>query len=327
MNFQGCMEMTGNEQPGQEILDEFLLPRSPPGGRLAILYGPYGVGKSTFMNGIEASALKENEIVIHRAKQTDNWHVVSKKIHVWVPQLTTYLFQKQMTDNSHAGELINFDYEELDIQQYRGPLDLARKITEGYNVVLEGDLEPVWSQMFWLLFVYAWNTLRKSYNFSLISIDEIADLFDSEPSDEESHIVKSFLRYMRDFRKNNINFIASSHYYGDIFYKIRQKVDFYIYLQGAMVDRKYSIIHKESMPRTLVQHEGLIESKTRFGHFFYKEGGLKPGFLIRSTVISEPKSVFPPWDDGSLTTVEKFLPPQDLYHLGIWDKKRKDEDI
>ena len=311
------------DDEGQEILDEFLYPRSPPGGRLAILYGPMGSGKSTFMNGIESFALSQNEIVIHRGKQVDNWHVVSTKPHVWIPQLTSFQFQKQLK----SGELINFDSSHFDVQEYDGPIDLSRKISSGYNVVIEGNLEPVWSQIFWLLFVYGWNTLRKSYHFSLLSIDEIADLFDSDPGDEESRIAKSFLRYLRDFRKNNINFLTSSHYAGDIFYKIRQKVDFYIYLRGAALDKRYSIIHKDGLLTSLPANGGIIESKTRFGKFFFSEKGLKPGFTIRSTVLSEPKSVFPPWSDGSLTTVEKYLKPEDLYRLGLWTKKEKRDNI
>jgi len=132
---------------------------------------------------------------------------------------------------------------------------------------------------FWYPFI---DTLMKQKNreeFITLILDDSNTLFEENARAEKWHMQEAFVASIVDLRRLNISMILSCHETNLMYYKVRRRSDFVIYLRGAYPDEKMSRL-QVMLPSKLSIGQGLIEDPfVEFGLLPWDRLPNQPGLI------------------------------------------------
>lgn len=268
---------------GFQIL-KYLMTRSEEGGRVAMLTGAMGTGKSTLMVHFLRSALELDKYIIWRLRPSDSITYLPD----WKNRVV--LFKHEMTDI----ELYEFGSfgrrevtDEIKIIDYRTATDVIENlkphvvnlvadpefieidpnfrmyILRKGKVVLPDNIRFLEGYIFW------YDLLFQLVEFSdgswrSIFIDEIDDIAPAYSLGIQWRIINWFKDALKDFRKARMSLYATAHSYTDIDSRLVDKIPTWIFFSGAKVPKR-SLVNKTE-PAYLEKGEVILEdAKIGFG--------------------------------------------------------------
>ena len=100
--------------------------------------------------------------------------------------------------------------------------------------------------------------LKQRDDFISLILDDANTLFEENPRGEKWHMTESFVSSIIDLRRLNISLLLSCHETGLMYYKVRRRSDFVIYLRGSKPDEQQSRIHWK-LPTKLEIGNAIVE--------------------------------------------------------------------
>ena len=243
---------------------------STGGGITGALIGAMGCGKSTAMYHLcqamtysdPKSKRKRRETVLYRGRQLDNWN--------WIDPFQVYL-------HVHESDTVNFSLESAPdeqyllaglnrshIRQYSNSYDLLKNIERNrVNVVYEptryagtdelhdflervgynGAIQKISPSVFWIDLID--RTIRSgNHEFWSFFLDEADDIFPGKSAKVRYYLNEWLWQSWKDSRKFNKTMILSSHKPTNIDWRIKDLVNYWIWMKGAIIPSTSAIIHK-----------------------------------------------------------------------------------
>ena len=256
------------------------------GGINAIVIGPTGSGKTTFLlSKLASSLLERREYLFWRGLEFCQW---------------TYL-------PPHSVKLLldpTQEYDFIDRKKKRTiPLDKLGEYGLKWSYCYEIEDFYVKAELGKLNVVYTTNdnfrefcrflTLRPDIEWISVFMDEIEKF---APANVEGDLWRKNLEFantLAEFRKNFISFYCAAQDYGDIDYRVTNKMNYRVYLKGARVPRTKTIVYPK-LTLKLYKNQAIIDggifAQTTFDklkHHLYLVVKIKPKEL---TVISNTPS-------------------------------------
>jgi len=241
-------------QNGSELLVR-LLERNPGrGGRLVMITGEQGAGKTSLMGKL-ALKFRGEEYVIWRGRFLAQWHKFpnwEKKVQILVHEDDEVEFLKipyegeaEVIDvpvvryrntkdaiRKLRKDKINVIYEPA---SYRISPELARDVKERTGRVIPPEkLEEERPVYFWFELLYCLLT-RDDREWYAVFIDEADDIFPETAPGTQFALQDWVKDILKDLRKALISLVLSTHTVSNIDWRIRTKIPAYIYLRGAQV--------------------------------------------------------------------------------------------
>jgi len=266
---------------GASLMEKLIKQNPNFGGRLALITGPQGTGKTSLLIHF-AMLLYKDEIVIWRERIPPQFH----KIPDW--QNITKLYFHESTEpefylidlKTNKPTKIGLEYE-----YYKDIDDLLGKLKKGYINVVFGpleyrlsdemlgvlenqyglkitkkDLKEMKASYFWFEVFYKL-IHRIDREWISVIIDEVDDLFPENPAGFQWKLQNWLKDMIKDFRKARISLFASTHNANNVDYRIRSKFQFFIYLKGAE-PLENSMVRKE-----LILRLGFGQAIIEWGNF------------------------------------------------------------
>jgi len=240
---------------GAQLLEQFLKRNLAYGGRVGMITGEQGSGKTSLML-IFASQFVGKEYVIWRGRFLAQWHKLSnwqEKVRILVHKHDTIEFLKLPYDGGESEVLnipvvryesakdvlrllrkdkINIIYEP---PGYRISEELVRDVKERTGLVIWPDkLEEEKPAFFWFEMLYRLLT-REDRDWYSVFIDEVDDIFPETPTGAQFALQAWVKDILKDLRKALVSLIVSTHTVRNVDWRIKTKIPVYIYLRGAEV--------------------------------------------------------------------------------------------
>lgn len=243
-------------QIGAELLNK-LEERNPGrGGRLVMITGEQGAGKTSLMGRL-ALRFRGKEYVIWRGRFLAQWHKFpnwEKNVQILVHEGDEVEFLKmpcegpaevidvpvvRYKDAKDAlqklrKDKINVIYEPA---SYKISQELAQDVKERTGRVIPPEkLEEDRPVYFWFELLYSLLT-RDDREWYAVFIDEADDVFPEIAPGAQFALQDWVKDILKDLRKALISLVLSTHTVANVDWRIRTKIPAYIYLRGAQVRR------------------------------------------------------------------------------------------
>lgn len=261
------------DHPLKKISDKILyeLIKNEPGrgGRICIITGEQGSGKTTMLRRLAEAFLEQETRVLWRGRQVEQIH--------WIPDWKEKcVFWHWILDDFYAYDVrgsvkINIT-DELNVKTYKNPPHLLKNIEDGkINVIYEPTtffftkslnlldvirksaglkfakkalLEPHEGELIWFEIFYLLITRMDTYWYAVL-IDESDDIFPEMPKGIRWKLQEWAKNIMRDLRKTRTSLIMCTHALTDLDYRIRSKNQYWIYMRNARIPDSSMIKRKE----------------------------------------------------------------------------------
>ncbi len=238
---------------GAELLEKFLSRNPGYGGRVGMITGEQGSGKTSLMLHF-ARKLAGKEYVIWRGRFLVQWHKLpdwEKKVRILTYKDDNIEFLKLPYGGGGAEVL------DIPVVRYRDAKDVLNKLDKNYiNVIYEPPcyriseelvegvkertgyailpekLEEEKPHFFWFELLYRLLT-REDRDWYSVFIDEVDDIFPETPTGARFALQAWVKDILKDLRKALVSLIASTHTIRNVDWRIRTKIPTYIYLRGA----------------------------------------------------------------------------------------------
>ena len=205
------------------------------GGKLALLLGNQGSGKTGLLHGI-ASRIFENEICIFRGLKTGQEFRFPGHLNIIAFQCRPKFYNIAGKEINVGLKIINSSYHEL-----------LKACELGKLNVLYFPFEK--ERSYWVNFArFLVQRSPADYASIYISlfIDEAEEIL-PPPEKGKYKDTEAFVGSLKEFRKTLISFYAATQQYFDIFWRALGKINYRIYLRGALVPRRISRVHQETV--------------------------------------------------------------------------------
>ena len=234
------------------------------GGTQIMAYGAKGSGKSMLLSLWALKDLEKGHTVIWRSKDVDTWTIFTHraKVRVIVPY-EGYRISREDTDGNEI------PLENTEIVVCPRPDDAVACLNKGGINVICLETSTVESEsLWWSIFAMTLNHSRLGW--VTLCIDEINDIFESNPRGDLSQIHKKFKEAFATFRKKKIHVRASAHIYHDVNYEISYKFKYTVYLRGSMLlPKKRTSLQYSTLIRRLEGFQGILDDGAQFSIFEY----------------------------------------------------------
>ena len=230
------------------------------GGVTAIVVGPMGSGKTTFMlSKIATPLLERREYLFWRGLEFCQWgYLPPSRIKILLSPLQTYRFFDKtkrklvlIEELEKYGLKISYCYEHEDfyVKAEIGKLNVVYVDNEG-----------------WLEFC-EFLTMRPDIEWISLFMDEIEKFAPANVEGDLWRFNLKFANLVAEFRKNFISLYCAAQDYGDVDYRVTNKMNYRVYLSKARVPRTRSLVYPKT-PFHLKKNEAIIDggifTKTRF---------------------------------------------------------------
>ena len=267
----------------KRLLDELITNRESRGGRLCVITGEQGSGKTTMLRRIAEALLEQGTVVIWRGRQVEQIHWIPE----WQNRCTFWHWNKDefKAYDVRGNAAINIT-DELDVRTYTNPPDLIKHLEkEKINVVYEPSTfyftkslqlldvirksaglkiakkvlnqphegELIWFEIFYLL------VNRMNTYWYAVMLDEADDIFPESPQDLRWKLQEWAKNILRDLRKTRTNLVMCTHALSDMDYRVRSKIQFWIYMRNAKIPDT-SVIKKKELTCQLTIGQYIIEN-------------------------------------------------------------------
>lgn len=231
------------------------------GGRLALITGEQGSGKTTLMLRIMEELHKQGTIIIWRGRNVEQIH----RIPQWKERVVFHFHSMDDPKIYDVRGSVKIPVRDVAVKFYDNPVDLFEFLEDDrINVVFEPSVfyfteelklldvvrrdtglkmserikqEPQPSQFFWHEIVYLLTRKMNTYWYGLF-IDEVDDVFPENPRKLQWRLQEWAKDAIKDFRKKRVSLIASTHNLSDVDHRVRGKFQFFIYMKNAKVSDK-----------------------------------------------------------------------------------------
>lgn len=267
-------------QIGQIHLQNLFVRDPQQGGRLVLMTGYQGVGKTTLLEKFAQRAFSLGDYVVWRGRDLAQWHRFPDywlNVTLFVHEDDDIKILKLPHDGGPPEEIDN-----VRIVKYREPQEVVRKLRKTkINVIYEPSFYSISERMvyeiakrtnifisperrkamkasyFWYEFMYH---LLERPNRRWVSVffDEFDDIAPETPKGLQWVLQEWMMHTVKDLRKAFISLFASTHVLTNVDWRIRSKFQIRIYLQGAQIE-KGSIIRKKQLTQQLPIGVGIIE--------------------------------------------------------------------
>ncbi len=234
------------------------------GGTQVMVYGAKGSGKSMLLSLWALKDLQKGHTVIWRSKDVDTWTIFTHRAKVRV--IVPYEGYRISREDADGNEI---PLENTEIVVCPRPDDAVACLNKGGINVICLETSTVDSESLW------WTVFARTLNHSRLGwitlcIDEINDIFESNPRGDLSQIHKKFKEAFATFRKKKIHVRASAHIYHDVNYEISYKFKYTVYLRGSMLlPRKRTSLKYPTPIRQLEDFQGVLDDGALFTIFTY----------------------------------------------------------
>ena len=135
------------------------------------------------------------------------------------------------------------------------------------------------STVFWYVFIDRLMKLKKRKDFITIIADDSNQIFSEDSRGEAWHMIEQFVSSIVDMRRLNISLILSVHEMSLMYYKVRRRADYMIYMKGARPDDKASRV---SWP---------LVSALRIGQYIVEDPGVSFGLCEFEKLENQPEVI------------------------------------
>jgi len=267
---------------GKELLGKILSQDPQFGGRLTLITGPQGSGKTSLMLRL-SEGLMGREHVIWRGRDLAQFHKLpnwQRRVKIFTHKHDDVTFYKLPHGSEESEEL------KLKVHKYETPEDILKRFDKDkLNVIFEPSfysiseelalevlrrsglriarkqLSEMKSAYFWFEFLYRL-LLRPDRRWISVLIDEIDDTFPETPTGLQWKLQAWVKDIAKDLRKAFITLIGSTHTNTHVDWRIRSKMQARIYLSGAQLEEDTLIADKNAtlklpIGRVLIEWYGL----------------------------------------------------------------------
>jgi energy-coupling factor transporter ATP-binding protein EcfA2 len=161
--------------------------------------------------------------------------------------------------------LPDYFVHQLEIRNIKIRQPLNKKKTDGEEIPVKQTpiskkYEPVETNpsVFWYPFIDQLMKLKQRSDFISLILDDANTLFEENPRGEKWHMEESFVSSIIDLRRLNISLLLSCHETGLMYWKVRRRSDFMIYLRGAYPDKQQSRV-LWTLPTKLAIGQAIVE--------------------------------------------------------------------
>lgn len=268
-------------QKGAELLEKLLSQDPQFGGRLILITGPQGSGKTSLMLRL-SEELMGREYVIWRGRDLAQFHKLpnwQRRVKIFAHKHDDVTFYKLPHGSEESEEI------KLKVHKYETPEDILKRFDKDkLNVIFEPSfysiseelalevlrrsglriarkqLSEMKSAYFWFEFLYRL-LLRPDRRWISVLIDEIDDTFPETPTGLQWKLQAWVKDIAKDLRKAFITLIGSTHTNTHVDWRIRSKMQARIYLSGAQLEEDTLIADKNAtlklpMGRALIEWYG-----------------------------------------------------------------------
>lgn len=292
---------------GQQHLKNFFVRDPEQGGRLALITGVQGSGKTTLML-IIAKKLFEKEYIVWRGRDLAQWH----RFHDYWKNVVLFVHKNDEIEilklpyNGGSATVV----DDVKIIRYETPDEIIRRLRKTkINVVYEPSFYRITDELayeilarcnlyisperrkmmkssyFWFEFFF--RLLRRpDRRWISVFLDEVDDIMPETPKGLQWTLQEWMKDTTKDLRKAFVSVNASTHILTNVDWRIRSKFQIRIYLKGAQIE-KGSLIRNKSITQRLQPGMALIEWGT-YGMFTFRP--LPPvdyDFLVRKKWTGE----------------------------------------
>lgn len=234
------------------------------GGTQIMAYGAKGSGKSMLLSLWALKDLERGHTIIWRSKDVDTWTIFSHraKVRVIVPYEGYRITREDKDENE-------IPLENTEIVVCPRPDDAVALLNKGGVNIICLQTSTVESESLWWS-IFSLSLTHARLGWVTLCIDEINDLFESNPRGDLAQIHKKFKETFASFRKKKIHVRASAHIYHDVNYEISYKFKYTVYLRGALLlPKKRTSLQYPTLIRKLEGFQGILDDGTQFSIFDY----------------------------------------------------------
>lgn len=258
------------ERITKRILNEKMERNLEKGGISSVTVSPPGEGKTNQLihDAMSIIKYKPNEVVFWR----DN------------PKSAVQFNKEGVKWGIFVEEGLEFSFRNL---TKGGPIDIPFKKFKNFNQIINKDtgkglVKPGQLNVIYFKNEYTWidfvEHLRHTVGWQSVFIDELEDLIPLNPPKREGETRNVryeknlfFAENFKEFRKGWINFFGNTQDLADIESRVRRKLNYIIYLNGARVEERSIVI--QSFVNKLQKGWGVIEyehgkfGRINFGYY------------------------------------------------------------
>jgi energy-coupling factor transporter ATP-binding protein EcfA2 len=252
------------------------------GGRLCLITGEQGCGKTTLLRRLAEIFLEHDTIVIWRGRPVEQIYWIPN----WKERCVFWHWERDSFKAYDVRGSVNIPIDDIEVRSYASPRDLMKKLTRGkINVVYEPTefyfsdevnmfdvvrkstglkiaekvkREPHESEFIWFEIMYLLISRLDTYWYAVL-IDEADDIFPENPQSIRWKLQEWAKNSMRDLRKTRTSLVMCTHALGDMDHRIRSKIQFFIYMKNARIPET-STVKRKTLANALEVGEFIIEN-------------------------------------------------------------------
>lgn len=248
-------------------LSEILSKDLAHGGKSAIIVGKPNSGKTSLLHGF-ASRLIENEICIWRGLKTGQAFRFPGRVNVIGYKTRPKFYDAKGRELDVGLKTINSNFHDL----------LSACKLEALNAIYFPFEKE---QSYWVDFAnFLIQRFPADYASNYISIfcDEAEDVV-PPPEKGKTKDTESFVSALKEFRKTLVSFYGATQQYYDIFWRALGKINFRVYLRGAIVPRRATRLYQETVD-SLPLGKGILAGSF-FGFFTFPNHPTRKLVIVR----------------------------------------------
>jgi len=230
------------------------------GGLSCIVLGGTGAGKTTFMlSAVALPLLETREILFWRDSEFCQWTFLPLNR---VKLLLSPFYEYEWIDKD-TGETVNVDDYVRNSYCYT--------LEDYYEKAEPNVLNVVYTDYAgWFNFISSVLLMRRDVRWVSLYMDEVEKFVPANVEGNRWRMNLAFANALAEFRKNFISFYCAAQDYGDVDYRVTNKLNFKVYLRNARVPKAHSMVYPQ-VPRHLNMGEAVIEGMGEFTkHTFTK---------------------------------------------------------
>lgn len=275
---------TGTYDP-QEV-EKIIKGNKEGNGIEAVLVGSQGCGKT---NGLVQIALerkeKTNDVIVWRGTEDCQWSYLlnyDAKLKFWLKSGLNYnLIDRKKEKKTDIHKFVD------DLEYWNDPRELVKKLDNNYINIIQTTPHSTNLEIT-LNFCKEWKILFEEFSKRIwkrgitLLFDELRDLAKPGRSGEFWKLMISLGSALRKGRKNGISYFFSAHDIADVFWDVRNKIRWKIYMRGSKQEGDSSVWGKL---HNLKDGEGIVEAEEFEPFRFFYNGDEK---LLRARISPSP---------------------------------------
>lgn len=246
-----------------KVLDKVLIRNPRLGGKLMIVYGEQGSGKTTILELIAwaVNLLYPEEIIIWRGQKSCMW---ADFLAADMPVHIIYSGPEPIFVDAWTGQPVELN---VDLTGPVPPNEIFDACDNRcVNVIYIYAEAPVDFTAKWLELLKVLE--EQPHGWVSLFFDEVEDLVPGNAKGTLWSLVEEVARTVKEFRKNWVSFYGASQHYFDIDYRFRGKMQFRMYLPGAKAPPRARVWQKAIDSLSL--GEGWLEG-SKYEFFVFDE--------------------------------------------------------